>query len=144
MKRTLAEARRTLEANAESLNPEMYARISGEITAAETEATRIANEYADERAEHFLSLRDELLEEACSVRDDYTALIAEGQQGELSAKAFHDRMEVLEDRKRRVARRQGELESIVAAVERIEENPAQWTDEAFYAKYHQLMPDFTF
>jgi chromosome segregation ATPase len=143
-RRTIADARATLERAAEALNPEMFRRYTSELKQAEDRAGGIADSYASERAANLTELRDELLEEACELRDDYAALMAEGGEGMLTAQEYQKRYEALEHQKRRLARRGQELDHMVAAVERIEEDPVAWVDQTFYATYHQLMPTFSF
>jgi hypothetical protein len=143
-RRTIADARLTLERSAEALNPEMWRRFASEVKQAEGKASGIAESYASERAADLTELRDELLEEACELRDDYVALMTEGEEGTLTSRQYQKRYEALEQQKRRLARRSQELDHMVAAVERIEEDPIAWVDQTFYATYHQLMPTFSF
>jgi hypothetical protein len=143
-RRTLAEARRYLELGAETLHPEVHARLRSELAAQETVAREMGTSYADERAAGLTALRDELLEEACAIRDAYDALLNEADLGLVTAKEFQSQFDALEHRKGVVNHRATELDHTAGVVDLIDEDPVAWTDEHLYAKYPAVLPEFSF
>ena len=143
-RRTIAEARRLLADAAPSLNPEMYRRIDDEIKVVEADARTLATEYANQRADDLTNLRNDVLVEVCEVRDGYDALMAEAELGLIDADDYHHRFQQLEDRKRYLGTRAGELDYLADAVERIDEDPVAWTDRQLFGKYPQITPEFSF
>jgi len=144
MKRTIRSARAALEQATPELNPEMFRRRTAEINQATAKATEAADSTISRTFTNFVTLRDEILVDACELRDGYAALIQEGELGNLSAAELHERFQALEGQKRALVRSEQRLEQETDFVAHIEEDPIAWVDETFYAKYPDITPDFSF
>jgi hypothetical protein len=142
--RMISAAKADLTEVAQVLNPEAYRQRAAEVAQAEAEARGIAAKYVAETVTAFTTLRDEVLEEACGLRDQYDELIREGELGTLSAKEFEDRLGRLEAEKRRVNIRAERLGRDVGVVAKVEADPVAWVDERFYSNYPNLQPEFSF
>lgn len=144
MNRTIASAQEELADLATSLNPEAYRVYNAEVTKAISEANATAEKYVTDTVASFSSLRDELLEQACGLRDQYDDLIREGELGTVNAKEFHERFNRLEADKRRLNMRSERLMQDADLVAQVEGDPVGWVDERFYGNYPDLQPGFSF
>lgn len=142
-RRTVAAARRELEALAPGLNPVVYARLSTVINAAAAKARTVGDRMLDRIFNEMQVQRDEVLADVCTLRDDFQALIAEGELGTLSATEYHDRLRSLQSRQRTLVRRERELVGMANRAEQIEADPEAYGDSLF-AKFPDTQPDFTF
>lgn len=143
-KRTLADARQTLDDLAPALNPEMYRRHQQEIHQASAAALTLATRYVNERVTDTLADRQDVLGGWCGLRDAYTALAAEAADGRVTARDVNERLAQLRQQHRRLERHGSDLGRAVEVVEGIETDPEGWADETFYAKYPHMTPEFSF
>lgn len=142
--RTVRQARQALAEMAPALNPEMYRRYEAEVKAAAVRAGTMAHRYVDNHLNQFEQLRQELLVEACAVRDAYEVLAAEGVQGTITAREYNARLNALRTRGRELERRESMATKACEEVEVIEQDPEAWADDTFNSKYPHIRPDFTF
>lgn len=141
--RTIAEARRQLEELAPGLNPTMYARLSSEINAASGKAKAISDRMLDQVANELQSRRDEVLADACALRDEFQALTGEGELGTLSAAEYAKKLQKLQNKQRSLAVQEGRLNDLVSRAERIDQDPEAYGDSMF-ERFPHTRPDFTF
>ncbi len=122
----------------------MWRRLNEEVSANSSAAMVVATNYADQRTVEIMERSQEVLEELCDVRDQMTALVAQGKTGGVSAKDYHRSFQKIQARRRQLERQADELAQGVEYVGRIEANPEGWVDTTFYEKYPQMAPEFSF
>lgn len=143
-RRTLRQARRMFDDMTTGLNPVDYQRLKSEIDKASGAAVSLATEHADRRVNDVLGSRQEVLTELCRLRDEFTSLAAEGEQGLLPAREFNERLSQLQRALRAHDWHAAEADRATELVELIEEDPEGWADSTFYEKYPHMMPEFSF
>lgn len=141
---TLRQARRMFEDMTTGLNPADYQRLKSEIDKASGAAVSLATEHADRRVNDVLGSRQEVLTELCRLRDEFTSLAAEGEQGLLSSRDLNERLQQLRRDLQAVNHHSTEVDKATELVELIEDDPEAWTDATFYEKYPHMMPEFSF
>jgi hypothetical protein len=126
------------------LNPVDFQRLKSELDKASGAAVSLATEHADRRVNDVLGSRQEVLTELCRLRDEFTSLAAEGEQGLLPARDFNERLSRLQREFQAVNRHSNEVDKATELVELIEEDPEGWADATFYEKYPHMQPEFSF
>ena len=143
-KRTLSSARKTFDELAPGLNPEMYRRLQQEIDQASAAATKLATTYADELTAEVVGKRQDVLTEACRLRDEFKAVTSEAALGNITAREANERLTKLRAEMRQVDRHAENVDRAAELVDHIEEDPEGWADERFYEKYPHMTPEFSF
>lgn len=135
-RRTLADARRSLEGNvlpsASDYQAREYQQVLG---AAEERAKARATEYLTEGEAEVRAVWDEALRELAAVRDAYDDLKSEGGLGRIPAAQYSAELNDLRQRQDRAEAALRDAETRVGAIEQIEEDPIAW-----YSDLQRRMP----
>jgi hypothetical protein len=143
-KRTIRQAKQVLEESAAGLNPIMFQRYADEIKAAEQAATQAAHGHAAKKATKLLAQRTDVMQRLCETRDGFKSLAAVGAAGRITAKEYSSRFNDLKAEERRLLAVVQGVESGLATVEQIEEDPVAYADANFHERYPTTRPEFTF
>lgn len=146
-KRTIRDARSTLDDLRPTLNDHWLKQYEAEIAAASAKAVAGASAYADSRMQDAEGERQRVLADLCELRDGFDALTAHGETGRLAARDYAEAFATLQQSQRRLKSRLTELDSFAETLEAIEDDPEGWFDDTFHEKYAhipQMLPDFTF
>jgi hypothetical protein len=130
MRRTIAVARRTLEEDiAPDLNDGRLRQAQEVLAQAEAHARETAGAYLDRHEAELQEVRQSALRELTEVGDAFDALVAEGAEGRIYAKAYAERLDAL---RQRHAQADDALAKVAEQVERfegIEDDPVGFYDE---------------
>jgi chromosome segregation ATPase len=143
-RRTLREARSVFEQDlAPTLNPTMHGRVEEELRQAEARATRHAEAFLATEVGHVESARQQLLIEACQVRDAYEALSRRVAVGEVKARDAARELTELNRQRQTLQEALDATEDRIGELALVEDDPLGWADRRYLAA-PLTQPLFTF
>lgn len=118
---------------APTLNPTMHARLEAEIREAEAEARRHAETFLATEASNVDARRQQLLVDACEVRDAYESLTAEVARGDARARDAAAALAELNRRRQAIERALDDTQHRIDELAAVEDDPLAWVDRRYDA-----------
>lgn len=140
-RRTIAQARWTLENNVTGVPGQVTAAYRAALEAAEAKAREEADAAAADLERQALELRDGALRELTDVRDAYDELRTSTATGRVSASDHSRRLSELRQRQEQAETKLADALVQAERIEAIEADPVAYYDD-FTSRHPQLLQDF--
>jgi hypothetical protein len=142
MRRTIADARRTLEEDiAPGLNDGRLRQAQEVLAQAEAQARETARGYLDRQEAEVQEVRQTALRDLTEVRDAFDSLVAEGAEGRISAREYAERLDALGQRHARADDALAKAAEQVERFEGVEDDPVGFYDE-LASRFEHMKVDF--
>lgn len=142
--RTITDADQALAALTETLPARSVEALRSELENARLAAQDIATKAHDERYAAAGDLSDELRDHLNELCGDLRRLTERARLAETPAKRVAAELQSLRQQQRTYRRQADDVARAVEHLRTIEADPVAWVDNALYAKFPLIRPQFTF